>query len=144
MILSCNWHTASGFTTREAAGQFGPSYPDLRGWASSSVIRLFRSISSATYFLKPNSYLYLGTFNLERGQVAQVADELQHRPDLAHLPGGDYQHLAVDAGRAYSALTAEWLKYMAHLLQRYPYLFSLALRTNLFDPTASPVITDVG
>ena len=66
------------------------------------------------------------------------------RADLAHLPGGDYRHLAGDAGRAYSALTSEWLKYMAHLLKRYPYLFSLALRTNPFDPTASPVIKDAG
>jgi hypothetical protein len=76
--------------------------------------------------------------------VFHVADELQHRPDVAHLPVGDYRHLALDAGRAYSALTSEWLKYMAHLLKRYPYLFSLALRTNPFDPTASPVITDAG
>jgi hypothetical protein len=84
------------------------------------------------------------SFTEQLWAVFHVADELHHRPDLAHLPGGDYQHLAVDVGRAYSALTAEWLKYMAHLLQRYPYLFSLALRTNPFDPTASPVITDAG
>lgn len=74
--------------------------------------------------------------------VFHVADELQCRADLAHVPGGDYRHLAGDVGRAYSALTSEWLKYMAHRLKRYPYLFSLALRTNAFDPTASPVIKD--
>jgi hypothetical protein len=35
--------------------------------------------------------------------VFHLADELQYRAELAHLPGGDYRHLAVDAGRAYSA-----------------------------------------
>ncbi len=84
------------------------------------------------------------SFTEQLWAVFHVADELQYRTDLAHLPGGDYRHLAGDAGRAYSALTSEWLKYMAHLLKRYPYLFSLALRTNPFDPTASPVIKDAG
>ncbi len=60
------------------------------------------------------------SFTEQLWAVFHVADELQSRTDLAHLPGGDYRHLAGDAGRAYSALTSEWLKYMAHLLKRYP------------------------
>ena len=104
-------------------------------------------ISQRTFLLRllenPN-LLEQESFTEQLWAVFHVADELQYRPDLAHLPGGDYRHLALDAGRAYSALTSEWLKYMAHLLKRYPYLFSLALRTNPFDPTASPVITDAG
>ena len=76
--------------------------------------------------------------------VFHLADELQHRTDLAHLSNSDYRHPAVDAGRAYRALTCEWLKYMAHFLKPYPYLFSLALRTNPFDLTASPLIKDAG
>lgn len=93
--------------------------------------------------LENPSLLEHESFTDQLWAVFHVADELQHRSDLAHLPGGDYQHLALDAGRAYRALTSEWLKYMAHLLKQYPYLFSLALRTNPFDPTASPVIKDV-
>jgi len=76
--------------------------------------------------------------------VFHLADELYYRPELTALPNSDYRHLAVDAQRAYSALTSEWLKYMAYLLKRYPYLFSLALRTNPFDPSASPIIKDAG
>jgi hypothetical protein len=76
--------------------------------------------------------------------VFHLTDELYYRSELTSLPHSDYQHLAVDAQRAYRALSLEWLKYMAHLLKRYPYLFSLALRTNPFDPSASPIITDVG
>jgi hypothetical protein len=103
-----------------------------------------RSQLSLLRLLENPSLLEQESFTEQLWAVFHVADELQHRSDLAHLPGGDYRHLALDTGRAYSALTAEWLKYMAHLLKRYPYLFSLALRTNPFDPTASPVITDAG
>ena len=42
--------------------------------------------------------------------------------------------------RGYVLLIQEWLAYMAHLKTRYPYLFSLALRTNPFDPFATPEI----
>jgi hypothetical protein len=104
-------------------------------------------ISERTFLLRllenPN-LLEHESFTKQLWAVFHLADELQYRTDLAHLPGGDYRHLAVDARRAYSALTTEWLKYMAHLLKCYPYLFSLALRTNPFDPTASPVIKDAG
>jgi hypothetical protein len=34
----------------------------------------------------------------------------------------------------------EWLNYMRHLQANYPYLFSLALRTNPLDPSATPEI----
>ncbi|MGA7076738.1 MAG: hypothetical protein WBZ42_09395 [Halobacteriota archaeon] len=110
---------------------------NLRGFLTSERTFLLRLLEN------PN-LLEQESFTEQLWAVFHVADELQYRPDLANLPGGDYRHLALDAGRAYSALTAEWLKYMAHLLKRYPYLFSLALRTNPFDPTASPVITDAG
>jgi hypothetical protein len=38
-------------------------------------------------------------------------------------------------------LVTEWLSYMRHLSDSYPYLFSLAMRTNPFDPQASPEVT---
>ena len=37
-------------------------------------------------------------------------------------------------------LIIEWLAYMKHLKESYPYLFSLAVRTNPFDPAASPEV----
>jgi len=39
--------------------------------------------------------------------------------------------------RAYHLLILEWLDYMKHLKTNYPYLFSLAVRTNPFDTNAS-------
>ena len=82
------------------------------------------------------------SFTEQLWTVFHLAEELSYRTDLAHLPGTDYTHLAFDSNRAYSALILEWVKYMEHLMDRYPYLFSLALRTNPFDPTASPVVTE--
>jgi len=45
-----------------------------------------------------------------------------------------------DVRRAYGLLASEWLSYMKHLRDNYPYLFSLAMRTNPFDPQASPEV----
>ena len=67
---------------------------------------------------------------------------LVYREDFAGLPAADLQHLAQDLRRAFHLLVLEWLAYMQHLKSDYPYLFSLAIRTNPFDPEASPVIDD--
>lgn len=69
--------------------------------------------------------------------VFHLTEELDHRTDLKGLPGSDYQHLAGDLKRVYCLLIAEWLAYMKHLKSEYPYLFSLALRTNPFDANAT-------
>jgi len=37
-------------------------------------------------------------------------------------------------------LVHEWLDYMKYLKKNYPYLFSLAVRTNPFDRNASVVL----
>jgi hypothetical protein len=73
--------------------------------------------------------------------VFHLTEELGSRRDLAALPDSDRQHLGGDAVRAYSLIVGEWLDYMRHLRDNYPYLFSLAMRTNPFDETATPVVT---
>lgn len=69
--------------------------------------------------------------------VFHLTDELAHRTDLKNLPDSDYEHLAGDIKRAYHQLLIQWLEYMKHLKRDYPYLFSLAMRTNPFDANAS-------
>jgi hypothetical protein len=73
--------------------------------------------------------------------VTHLAEELAHRDGAYGLPDADYEHLAGDIRRAYVRIIGEWLQYMEHLQRKYPYLFSLAIRTNPFDPAASPEIT---
>jgi hypothetical protein len=72
--------------------------------------------------------------------VFHLTEELTQRIDLSRLSAADQAHLAGDVQRGYVLLIKEWLAYMAHLKTRYPYLFSLALRTNPFDPSATPEI----
>ena len=72
--------------------------------------------------------------------VFHLTEELQGREDVSQLPDSDYKHLAGDIKRAYVLLVRHWLDYMKHLKENYPYLFSLAMRTNPFDQSASPVV----
>jgi hypothetical protein len=69
--------------------------------------------------------------------VFHLTEELAHRKAVHGLPKSDYQHLSGDAKRAYTLLVVEWLSYMKHLKESYPYLFSHAVRTNPFNPDAS-------
>jgi hypothetical protein len=73
--------------------------------------------------------------------VFHLTEELASRIDLKQLPETDYKHLSGDIKRAYVLLISEWLAYMKHLRDNYPYLFSLAARMNPFDPQASPIVT---
>ena len=72
--------------------------------------------------------------------VFHLAQELSHRPTLEGLPDSDYAHLSGDIRRAHQLLVREWLSHMEHLKSDYPYLFSLAVRTNPFDPNASVLV----
>jgi hypothetical protein len=72
--------------------------------------------------------------------VFHLTDELSHRKDPESSSETDLKHLAGDITRAYRLLVAEWLDYMLHLKTDYPYLFSLAVRTNPFDTGATPEV----
>ena len=72
--------------------------------------------------------------------VFHLTDELAFRTDVDHLPDSDRKHLAGDMKRAYVLIVQEWLAYMGHLKREYPYLYSLSMRTNPFNPDASPVV----
>jgi hypothetical protein len=74
--------------------------------------------------------------------VSHLTDELLHRTSFENLPQRDYEHLMGDINRSYSRLITEWLAYMNHLKRDYPYLYSIALRTNPFDPEANILVTE--
>ena len=69
-------------------------------------------------------------------------EELKARGDLSALPRSDQMHLAADIQRVYSRLVPEWVSYMEYLRDHYPYLYSLAMRTNPFDPAASVIVKE--
>lgn len=68
--------------------------------------------------------------------VFHLIEELEARKSFSGLPASDMEHLSGDIKRAYGCLLREWVVYMQHLKQDYPYLFSLAVRMNPMDPAA--------
>lgn len=72
--------------------------------------------------------------------VTHLTEELKASGDLSQLPPSDVAHIKGDMERVYSRLVPEWLKYMEYLHRTYPYLFSLAIRTNPFDAGAKVIM----
>ncbi|MFC1962212.1 potassium channel family protein [Chloroflexota bacterium] len=72
--------------------------------------------------------------------VIHLRDELMSRKSFRGLSEVDIQHLANDTKRAYTALVMRWVDYLNHLKRSYPYLFSLAIRTNPFSNTPTAEI----
>jgi len=68
--------------------------------------------------------------------VTHLAEELAVRHSLEDIPTPDRIHIAGDVKRVNVLLVHEWLDYLRHLQVQYPYLFSLAVRTNPLDPNA--------
>lgn len=65
-----------------------------------------------------------------------LQEELINREDVHRLSENDVLHIRSDAARVYERLLTDWLVYMRHLKNEYPYLFSFAIRTNPFDDKA--------
>jgi hypothetical protein len=69
--------------------------------------------------------------------VFHLTEELTYRVDIGSTTESDLNHLTGDIKRAYGLIILEWLDYMKHLKADYPYLFSLAMRLNPFDLSAT-------
>ena len=72
--------------------------------------------------------------------VVHLRDELLSRDRLTDLPESDMAHLTNDVIRIYRLITLQWINYMQYLKGAYPFLFSLALRTNPFVEKPSPIV----
>jgi hypothetical protein len=74
--------------------------------------------------------------------VTHLTEELHARGDFERLPATDRAHLVADVKRAYTLLGVQWIDYLRHLQAQYPFLFSLAVRTNPLDLRASVTVTE--
>ena len=72
--------------------------------------------------------------------LSHLTDELAARSELPREPGTDADHLGNDLKRAFRLLVFEWVAYIRHLREDYPYILSLVIRTNPFDPQARAVL----
>lgn len=73
--------------------------------------------------------------------VSHVIEELEARRDITRLDPEDIAHLDNDLKRVYLLIIFRWLDYIKHLQSKYPYLYSLSVRTNPFNPNARAEIT---
>lgn len=69
-----------------------------------------------------------------------LCDEMKFRESFQDLPNSDLNHLAGDIRRVTDLLLLEWICYLEHLKSEYPYMFSLAVRSNPFKQGKSVII----
>ena len=74
--------------------------------------------------------------------LTHLQEELAARGDLDALPQSDVNHLIGDIGRVYEHLLREWLEYMSHLNENYPFLYSFQARTNPLRPDADVTVME--
>jgi hypothetical protein len=72
--------------------------------------------------------------------VTHLTEELESRKDLNDIPDSDVEHLKNDIKRAFGVLIREWLSYMQHLKDNYPYMYSLGVRNSPLKLESSTVI----
>lgn len=75
--------------------------------------------------------------------VFHLIEELEFRTEIAGLPASDLNHLTIDCERVYRRILVEWLDHLCYLRTHYPYLYSLAVRMNPYNPGASPIVSSV-
>jgi hypothetical protein len=72
--------------------------------------------------------------------VFHLVEELEARESFENMPASDIEHINGDIKRVFGHLSREWVMYMQHLKNDYPYLFSLAVRMNPMIDTADPAV----
>jgi len=139
--FSAHWQNKDYSRAMEAAKNF--SYKTRVTPATLRELRqiLLRHRAFLIRLLENPSLLEHDRFTDLLWAVFHLAEELEMRePSIENLPEADYLHLAGDVKRAYSQIAIEWLAYAMHLQENYPFLFSLAARTNPFSQAPTPVV----
>jgi len=140
LIVTQNWSDREFFSVRKGLHNYDHRIDIHKG----DLVSLQSYLIGKRYFLvvlleNPN-LLEHESFTELLWAVFHLTEELAFRTDVRKLSAADYAHLSVDIKRAYVSLISEWLAYMKHLKVAYPYLFSLAVRTDPFDPNAAAEI----
>lgn len=72
--------------------------------------------------------------------VFHLVEELEARNSFDDMPHSDIEHINGDIKRVFGHLSCQWVVYMQHLKQDYPYLFSLAVRMNPMLDKPDPAV----
>lgn len=74
--------------------------------------------------------------------IFHINEEFLYRKRLDNLSRADSEHLSKDLERVYGLLIYEWIYYLKHTRDKYPYLFSLSLRANPFINEIEQEVTE--
>lgn len=140
LIVKNDWKESDFIRARNSLESYEYNVDSKKGNLAAFQVWITEKRLFLLRFLENPTLLEHQTFTDLLWAVFHLADELSHRHDLTNLPEEDLSHLSGDIKRAYVLLITQWLEYMRHLQMQYPYLFSLAVRTNPFDPNAFVVI----
>lgn len=140
MIITEKWTHRDFLTVNEHLRNFQYSIEISRADIASLKDFLLRQRDFLVGLLENPTLLDHESFTDLLRAVFHLAEELAYREDLERLPDIDRAHIGGDMKRAYHLLVHQWLDYMEYLKANYPYLFSLAMRTNPFDRQASPIV----
>ena len=153
------------FLKFDRSSKIGASLNITAGWTDAQYLSVKRSLDSYNFDLSCDSadLVSLRDFITQKRQFLltllanpnllehesftellratfHLIEELISRKDLETISKADREHLEGDIRRVYLLLNGQWLDYMLHLKHNYPYLYSLAVRTNPFNPDASAEI----
>ncbi|MCD6527640.1 MAG: two pore domain potassium channel family protein [Desulfuromonas sp.] len=131
-------------------------FRDLKGYTATLPLTLHHpeQLMAASYTLIPDSKPLLirlleNPAILEHGDFSELLlalfhfeQELSYRNNFDQLPPADLHHLCGDAQRVYRLLLPQWLDYLQHLRQDYPYLYSLQVRVNPFKTAPSAIVDE--
>jgi hypothetical protein len=140
MQIGDKWTDAQFADTKRKLLAFKFNIDARNGYIGDMQIFYSRKRQSILNMLENPNLLEHETFTDMLLAITHLGEELSARKDLTHISQKDIDHLSGDIKRAYIALVGEWLNYMLHLKTEYPYLYSLAVRTNPFNPDAKPEI----
>lgn len=140
LIVRNNWKGSDFIRAKNNLKHYGYDVNCRKGDLAAFQAWITGKRSFLLLFLANPVLLEHQTFTDLLWAIFHLVDELSYRKDLENLPGSDLDHLSSDLKRAYVLLITQWLEYMRHLQLQYPYLFSLAVRTNPFDPEAFVIL----
>jgi hypothetical protein len=140
--IQVNW-TAKEFKDAEKYIQTHPIHADARNGDLKYMhdVLLQKKQYILVLFENPNLIEHSSVTDM-LWSLYHLIDEFASRDSFDNLPESDLKHLSVDITRAYKQLMLQWLTFMRQLKERYPYLFSMAVRKSPYWNTGA-VIPDM-
>lgn len=78
------------------------------------------------------------TFTTLLRAMFHLEEEFSMRLNIHQLTDLDKEHIKEDLERVYKLIIKEWVVYLEHLQDHYPYLFGFAISKNPFNQASSP------